>query len=583
MLAFGGLASKNSRVASGGVSRHIERGSIVAAAKRGCRFIGITPQRSDMPGEARAEWLPVVPASDTALMLAIVHTLVSEGLHDRQFIDRYCDGWPLFEAYLLGRSDGIPKSANWAAPICGLEEREILELARSLVGKRVLVSIAHSLQRAEHGEQPVWMGLVLAAVLGQIGLPGGGYNYALGTLAHYGRRNNAVPIGALPQGRNGVSDFIPVARVADMLLNPGQPYDYNGERRPYPDIRFVYWVGGNPFHHHQDLARLAQAFRRVDTLVVHEIAWTATARHADIVLPCTMTLEREDIGATPTDPLMIAMHRACAPHGEARDDHEIFCALAERLGCLEAFSEGRDVRGWLRHLYEPTRKALEERGEAAPSFDEFWEQGALALPQLDDDGGILRAFRKDPVGQPLPTPSGKIQISSPTIASFAYPDCPGHPAWLPAKHAPSASHPLWLVANQPAGRLHSQLDFGVHSQSTKRSGREVCTMHPDTARQRGIREGSIVRIFSPRGACLASVRFAREIRSDVVQIATGAWLDLAEDGGSLPLCVHGNPNILTHDSGTSSLAQGCSGELCAVEVEVHTGELPAVRAYDPPA
>ena len=127
-----------------------------------------------------------------------------------------------------------------------------------------------------------------------------------------------------------------------MLLNPGATYRL---QRPdaltYPDIRLVYWAGGNPFHHHQDLNRLREAFAAVDTLVVHELAWTATARHADIVLPATMTLEREDIGASQTDPLMVAMHRIAEPFGEARDDYAIFADLAERLGAREAFTEGR--------------------------------------------------------------------------------------------------------------------------------------------------------------------------------------------------------------------------------------------------
>src|SRR5205085_2714440 len=98
----------------------------------------------------------------------------------------------------------------------------------------------------------------------------------------------------------------------------------NGQRLVYPDIRLVYWAGGNPFHHHQDLNRLRRAFARPDTVVVHEQAWTASARHADVVLPATITLEREDIGAAAGDPLLVAMHRAVAPFGEARDDYEIF-------------------------------------------------------------------------------------------------------------------------------------------------------------------------------------------------------------------------------------------------------------------
>lgn len=583
VLAFGGMALKNSRVASGGISRHIERNAMRDAAARGCRFVSISPLRSDLPDEAAFDWLAATPGTDTALMLGLVHTLVSEGLHDRAFIDTFTDGWDTFEDYLMGRSDGVPKSCAWASPICGLPEQTLVALARSLHGKWVLVVVSHSLQRSEHGEQPVWMGAVLAAALGQIGLPGGGYNYALGTLAHYGKRMNAVPAAALPQGTNGVKEFIPVARISDMLLNPGQPFDYNGVRRAYPHIRLAYWAGGNPFHHHQDLKRLADAFRTLDTFVVHEIAWTATARHADIVLPCTMTLEREDIGVTPTDPLMVAMHRIAEPHGMSRDDYDIFCDLATRLGSLEPFSEGRDTRQWLAHLYEKTRSGLEGLGLEAPDFETFWQRGELVLPQRPDDGGILRALRENPVENPLPTPSGKVQISSPVVAAFGYADCPGHPAWIPPRYPPDERHPLWLVANQPHTKLHSQLDYGAHSLASKRQGREVCTMHPDAARARGIKQGDIVRIFNEVGACLASVSLCADVLATVVQLPTGAWYDPATDHQGRPICAHGNPNVLTRDIGTSSLAQGCAGQLSTVQVERYEGSLPVIRAFDPPA
>lgn len=582
VLCFGGMALKNSRVASGGISRHVEREAMRAAAARGCRFVSISPLRSDLPEEAAFDWLPVVPGSDTALMLALVHTLVAQGRHDADFIARYCDGWPVFEDYLMGRSDGVPKSADWAAPRCGIDAPCIHALAESLPERRVLVVVSHSLQRAEYGEQPVWMGAVLAATLGQLGLPGGGYNYALGTLAHYGKRNNAVGASALPQGSNGVRDFIPVARISDMLLHPGEPFDYNGTRHRYPHIRLAYWAGGNPFHHHQDLQRLATAFRTLDTFVVHETAWTATARHADIVLPCTMTLEREDIGAASTDPLMVAMHRIAEPYAQARDDYEIFCDLAERMGQRSAFSEDRTAREWLVHLYERTRKGLETAGLDAPDFETFWERGEITLPQAPDDGGLLRAFRADPQKTPLPTPSGKVQISSPVVASFGYTECPGHPVWLPFKHAPTAEHPLWLVANQPHTKLHSQLDFGGHSQASKRRGREVCSMHPRAAAARGIAEGDIVRLFNEVGACLASAHLDEGMREDVLQLPTGAWYDPATDARGLPLCIHGNPNVLTRDIGTSALAQGCAGQLSTVQLERFDEPLPPITAFEPP-
>lgn len=581
VLAFGGMALRNMQVASGGISMHTERDSIAQAADRGCKFFNFSPLRTDLQPVAGSEWVPVTPGGDTALMLALANCLMTNGWHDEEFIESHCDGWPVLRDYVLGLADKTPKTPDWAQQHCRVPASDIRRLASLLPGKRVLVVVSHSLQRAEYGEQPVWMGAALAALLGQIGLPGGGFNYALGTLAHYGKRNNVVRPPALPQGKNGVSAFIPVARVSDMLLHPGEVFEYNGRTLTYPRISLAYWAGGNLFHHHQDLRRLTQAVAKLDTFVVHETAWTATARHADIVLPATMTLEREDIGATPTDPLVIAMHRVAPPIGQARDDYDIFCDLAYRLGRRDAFSEGRSSREWVEHLYETLRCSLQDSGFATPDFPTFWSAGELSIPQADDDGGLLRAFRVDPAAYPLPTPSGKIQLSSPIIASFCYDDCPGHPAWLAPTEAPDSNFPFWLIANQPASRLHSQFDFGDHSQSTKRHGREVCTMHTLAAKQRGLVEGDIARLYNARGACLVAVATSEDMLPDVLQLPTGAWFDPVEIDGDL-LCGHGNPNMLTRDVGTSRLAQGCTGQVTIAQIERFDGPLPSQRCYFPP-
>jgi biotin/methionine sulfoxide reductase len=586
VLAFGGMALKNNDVGGGGTSQHIAQDSLGAARRRGAEFHLIGPLRDDLPAAVEAVWHPIRPGTDVALMLGLAYTLVTEGLHDRSFLDRFCTGWESFEAYLLGHADGQPKDAAWAAAICGIPAGEIVGLARRCVGRRTLITCSQSLQRAEHGEQPVWMGVVLAALLGQVGLPGGGFAYALGSTSNTGKPPLAVPLPTLPTGRNGIADFIPVARIADMLLQPGAPFDYDGQRLTYPDIRLVYWAGGNPFHHHQDLGRLRRAFARPDTVIVHESAWTGSARHADIVLPATITLEREDMGGSAGDPLLVAMHRAVAPYREARDDYDIFTGLAERLGFGEGFTEGRSARQWLEHIYEPTRRALAERGINAPDFAQFWEDGELGLPAEPWDGGIVRAFRRDPEAMPLPTPSGRIEIASATIAGFGYADCPGHPVWLPsvegAGSATASRFPLHLIANQPASRLHSQLDFGATSLASKIDGREPVRIHPWDAAARGIGEGDVVRLYNERGACLAGAVLSEALRPGVVQLATGAWYDPEDPAAETPFCVHGNPNVLTRDAGTSRLAQGCTGQLSLVEIERFDGPLPPVKAFDPP-
>jgi biotin/methionine sulfoxide reductase len=581
VLAFGGMALKNNDVGGGGTGDHIARARLEAARRRGVEFHLMSPLRDDLPAKVEAVWHPLRTGTDVALMLGLAHTLVAERLHDRAFLDRFCVGYEVFEAYLLGRTDGQPKDAAWAAAICGLPAEEIIGLARRAGGRRTLVTCSQSLQRAEHGEQPLWMGIVLAAMLGQIGLPGGGFAYALGSTSNTGKPPLAVPLPTLPIGNNPIGDFIPVARIADMLLHPSEPFDFNGRRLEYPDIKVVYWAGGNPFHHHQDLNRLREAFARPDTVVVHDSVGTASARHADLVLPATVTLEPEDIGGATGDPLLVAMHRAVSRFGEAWDDYDIFSALASRLAIAERFTEGRSVREWLRYLYEPTHRALLDHGADAPRFEEFWERGEVVLPTLAWDGGIVRAFRHDPETAPLPTPSGKVEIVSAKIAGFGYDDCPSQPAWLPPAERPTSSFPLQLIANQPATRLHSQLDFGATSQASKIKGREPVRMHPRDAAARGIDDGDIVRLYNDRGACLAAAVLSEVLRPGVAQLSTGAWYDPEDPAAEKPLCVHGNPNVLTRDLGTSNLAQGCTGQLTTVEIKRFDGPLPAIRAFDP--
>jgi len=350
LVAFGGLSPKNSAVASGGIGRHTMAPALASAVARGCRLVSVSPLRSDTDASLGAEWIAPVPGTDAALMLALCHVLDSEGLADRRFLDRYTVGYPRFAAYLRGDADGVPKTPEWAVALTGVAADRIRALARQMAAGRTLVTVSWSLQRAQHGEQPVWLGLVLAAMLGQIGLPGGGFGHGYGSTGDVGiPRRLSAP--RLPQGANGIDSYIPVARIADMLLHPGAGYDYDGQRRRYPDVKLVYWCGGNPFHHHQHLARLREAFARPQTVVVHDPFWTATARHADIVLPSTMSVERDDFGAGSGDSTLFAMAQLTEPYAQARDDYAVFAALAERLEVEKSFTEGRTAGEWLSHLY----------------------------------------------------------------------------------------------------------------------------------------------------------------------------------------------------------------------------------------
>ena len=579
IVAFGGIPAKNVFVTPGGMTKHRTQEYLDRAAARGVEFALVSPVRNDLPPQVPATWYAVVPGTDVALMLALAHTLLVEDLADREFLDRYTAGADIFVAYVLGASDGVPKDAEWASARCQIAAGEIRELARRMAAVRTLVTVTWSLQRIPHGEQPVWAGLALAALLGQIGLPGGGFGHGYGSMGDVGSVGPSIGLPYFSKGANKVRTFIPVARIADMLLSPGKEFAYDGGTYTYPDIRLVYWAGGNPFHHHQDLDRLRRALGMADTVIVNEPYWTAMARHADIVLPTTIPMEREDFGAGRRDTHLIAMHRSLRAPGEALDDYDIFRRIAEQLGVGDAFSEGRTARQWLEHMYE---KWHDKVGDVVPSFDQFWSDGGIELPFAEEHRTMFEQFRADPEQFRLNTPSGRIELHSAVIAGFGYDDCPGHPTWIEPDHADDDLFPLHLIANQPSTRLHGQLDVGAASLASKVGGREPILVNPVDARARGIGDGDVIRVFNGRGACLAGAVLSTAVREGVVQLATGAWYDpLVLDDGTV-LCVHGNPNAVTEDRPTSQLSQGCAGQQARVQVELFVGAVPPLRAHDPP-
>ena len=559
LVMFGGVGRKNAQVSMGGVTRHAVGSWLETLEARGAAMVNVSPRRSD--GPEGAAWWAVPPGTDVALMMGLAFALEEAGLTDRAFLARCAEGWERFRPYLAGARDGVAKSPEWAEAITGIDADEIRALARRMAKTRTFISVAWSLQRQRRGEQPYWMALTLAAMLGQIGLPGGGVGFGYGAIGGVG--TPVRPLGglAMPQGENRVREVIPVARVADMLLDPGGAYDFDGERRRWPDVRLVYWCGGNPFHHHQDLNRLESAFRRPDTVIVHEPWWTATAKRADIVFPATTPYEREDVGRTFSDPFLFHMPKMIEPVGEARNDYDVFADLAARLGCGAAFTEGRDSEGWLRHLYDRFRQGCAEAGIETPTLEELRARNWVELP-VEGEAFARTAFarfRADPEGAPLGTPSGRLEIFSERIAGFGYDDCPGHPTWFPPEpRDPDA--PLALVSPQPADKLHSQLECALAETPGARPA--PLTIHPRDAAARGVADGARVRVFNARGACLATARVSDAVAPGVVAMPTGAWFDPDAAG----ICRQGNPNVLTEDVGTSRLAQGTSAHTARVEV-----------------
>jgi len=553
-LAFGGLRRSNAQVEAGGTGQHHVAGWIKTFRDAGGEMLTLSPDASDAPA---GRHMFIKPGSDTAAMLAMAKTLLDENLADMRFLERCTMGAEHFIAYLHGRTDGIAKTAEWAAGATGIAAEDLKALARRLAASPSLINLSWSLQRARFGEQPYWAAIALAACVGQMGQPGTGLALGLGAVSSCGQPNRRLRGPSLPQGHNAVAEFIPVARITDMLERPGDELAYNGEKIRLPAIRLVWWAGGNPFHHHQDLNRLARAWKRPDTVIVLDNVWTATARHADIVLPSAMPFERNDIAASSRDNWIAFSKQVLPPPEGVETDHQVLARIAEKLGFRAQFTENLDELGWLRRLYAGYRTEFPE----LPDWDAFREAGFARLDP-DETAPVpavpLAEFVKEPDHFPLSTPSGRIELYSEVIAGMHYDDCPAHPAFLEEPRGTADALSLTLLSPQPATRLHSQLDGAAPARDSRRDGIEPIRVHPSDILAAGLQDGEIVEARNERGAVIVRVMADSNLMPGTASLPTGGWYRPVKDKDGSPIDLGGNPNTLTADCGSSRLSQGAS-------------------------
>ena len=389
-------------------------------------------------------------------------------------------------------------------------------------------------------------------------------------------------------GGTDAVEKIPVARIVEALENPGAAYQHNGMERSFPDIRFIWWAGGANFTHHQDTNRLIRAWQKPELIVISECFWTAAARHADIVLPATTSFERNDMTMTGdySNQHLVPMKQVIAPRDEARDDFAVFADLSERweAGGRERFTEGKNDLQWLETFYQIAAQRGAQQQVTLPPFAQFWQDNQLIeMPEEPANARFARfaAFRADPQANPLKTASGKIEIHSPTIAGYAYPDCPPHPMWLEPDewHGNAQEGQLQVLSAHPAHRLHSQLNHTSLRERYAVAGREPLTLHPRDAQARNIADGDLVRVWNSRGQVLAGAVVTDGIRPGVICLHEGAWPDLDPQAG---ICKNGAVNVLTNDIPTSRLGNGCAGNTALAWLEKYTGPELTLTAFDPP-
>ncbi|ELO1777211.1 trimethylamine-N-oxide reductase TorA [Vibrio fluvialis] len=570
-------------------------------AKGEVNVVSVDPVKNKTQRFLQNDHLYINPQTDVAFMLAVAHVLYTEDLYDKKFISTYCLGFDDFIQYVLGNTkDKIERTPEWAAKICGVTPESIRDFARMLVKGRTQLLFGWCIQRQEHGEQPYWMGAVLAAMIGQIGLPGGGISYGhhysgIGVpstgFAGPGGFPRNLDQGAKPKWDNndfnGYSRTIPVARWIDAILEPSKKINHNGNTVTLPGFKMMVISGNNPWHHHQDRNKMKRAFQKLETVVTIDFNWTATCRFSDIVLPACTQWERNDIDSygSYSGKGLIVMHRLVDPMFQSRTDFEIMTELTRRFGRHEEFTRGMDEMEWVRSLYNDCKKANEGKFEM-PEFDEFWEQSVLEFGE--GKPWVRHAdFRKDPEINALGTPSGFIEITSRKIGRYGYEHCQEHPMWFEKTERShggpgSDKYPFWLQSCHPDKRLHSQMCESEAFRATYAvQGREPVYINPMDAKAKGIKEGDLVRVFNGRGQLLAGAVLSDSYPRGVIRIEEGAWYGpLSEKEGAI--CTYGDPNTLTLDLGTSELAQATSANTCIVDFEKFTGKVPPVTSFGGP-
>jgi anaerobic dimethyl sulfoxide reductase subunit A len=508
------------------------------ARAAGARTVCIDPRMSPTSVALADEWIPIRPGTDAAMMSAMAFVMLTEGLHDEAFVRTHCVGFDAtqmpagcgdaesYSDYILGRRDGVPKTPAWAEAITAVPRATIARIAREYATtKPAMLYQGYGMQRRAYGEQVVRAGCVLAAITGNVGVPGG---WASG-LAN-------TPDGGcgwyvFPAGTNPVKASIPVFLWSEAVRHGrdmGAEHGVLGADRLDSDIKLIYAVASNCLvNQHADINRSTAILRdesKVECIVVQDQFLTSTAQFADVVLPACTQFETWGVedGWKYTEEVLL-MPKVVEPPGEARSDYRICADIAERLGIGDAFTEGRDERAWVAWCLDHYRAT---RFPGLPSLDEFEASNAGVYSKPVTAAAIaFEDFRRDPVAHPLATPSGKIEIFSKPLFDLGRPDeIPAVPKYIQEWESPfgpeAARFPLQVIGHHTLHRVHSTHD---NNDWLEEAFPQRAFINPIDAAARGIADGDHVRVWNDRGATILPCRVTPRIMPGVVDIPEGAW------------------------------------------------------------
>ncbi len=548
------------------------------AKENGAKIICIDPRMSMSAVALADEWIPIRPGTDVALMSAMAYVMITENIYDKNFVSKYCVGFDSsqmpgdleneesYKDYILGTRDGIPKTPQWAEDITTVPKETIIKIAREYASiKPSMLYQGYGMQRRAFGETAVIGGCVLAALTGNIGIPGG---CASGIAL---QADDGGPFwNVFPTGPNPIKTRIPTFLWTEAVIRGKEltaAEGIVGADKLDNNIKLIYAVATNALiNQHANVNRTAKILgdeKLVEFIVVHEQFMTPTAKFADIVLPVCTQFEvwgLED-GWKYGDEVIL-MPKIVDPPYETKSDYQICSEIAERLGVKDEYTEGRNEKDWIEWALEEYRKT---RFPDVPNLKEFEKsnKGVYSVP-VTEPKIAFRDFRKDPKKNPLKTPSGKIEIFSKTLfemnKSGTIPPIPKYiQEWESPFGCEAKKYPLQAVGHHYMARVHSTHD---NNEWTDEAFPQRVFINPIDAEERNINDGEEVKIFNDRGTIIIKCRVTNRILPGVIDIPQGAWWAPDKNGIDRRGCI----NVLTSEKWTP-LAFGNAQHTIMVQVE----------------
>jgi anaerobic dimethyl sulfoxide reductase subunit A len=535
---------------------------LAQAREAGIRVVSIDPRYTDSNATFSEQWIPIIPGTDAALAIAMAYVIIKENLQDQKFLDSYTIGFDQFRHYVLGLEDGIPKSPAWAEPITGVPAATIESLAREYATTKPAALIAGiGPGRTAYGEQYHRAAMTLAAMTGNVGIPGGssgGRSWpTAGPTAYFslgrGMRTsgNPVELNATPR-QNSLASFgiamrrgqVNVAKMSDAILK--------GKAGGYPaDYKLLYLVDTDYPNQYLNVNKAVQALKKLEFVVAFEQFMTPGAKFADLLLPTCTTLEKNDIALDGATGFYGYMNRVVDPIGESKSHLQICIKLAARLGIPDYNDKTEDE--WLREMVKGSNDIAD--------YDTFKRNGIHKL-RLPEPYVAFKQQIEDQANNPFPTPSGKIEIYSQRLANVNDPHIPPIPKYIPtweSRRDPLAQkYPLQLITTHIIRRAHSQYD---NIPWLRELQTQAVSINLADAQARGIKDGDRVRVFNDRGEMIISARLTERIMPGVVDIPQGAWYKPDEKGVDRGGCC----NVLTKDEHSPGGAYCSNTTLVQVE------------------